>query len=277
MYVVGIIIVQLGFNINIIHNPELLQDYENAETVKVLKFFQLIQSIGLFVLPPFIIAFFFYNSITEFLRFKSIKSWYFIVLSIIIVLSFIPFSNLLSYINNQLDLPEWLNSVEKWMRSSEENANFLTRLFLEVDTTTGLLYNILLIALIPALGEELLFRGVFQRIFTEWFKNYHWGIWISSMLFSFIHFQFFGFLPRLFLGVVFGYLLEFSGTIWLPILAHFINNLTGVLIAFFISTESIISYPSQSFSLIELAYALLGGLIGSVCMWLVARKANRIL
>jgi|YNPMSStandDraft_1061717.scaffolds.fasta_scaffold00391_18 hypothetical protein len=277
MYVVGIFVVQWGFNINIIYNPEVLQNYHNPETIKVLKFFQLIQSVGLFVLPPFIIAFFYFYSVKDFLRFKKIRSWYIIFLSIIVVLSFIPFSNLLSYINNQLVLPDWLNYVENWMRTTEENANTLTRLFLQTDTTAGLFYNILLIALVPAFGEELLFRGVFQRIFTEWFKSYHWGIWISAILFSFIHFQFFGFLPRLFLGIVFGYLLEYSGTILLPILAHFVNNLTGVLIAYFVSAESIINNSTQSFSFIEFIYAMLGGLVGSVCMWLISRKANRIL
>ncbi len=276
MYVVGIFVVQWGFGVNVIHNPELLQNYQNADIIKVLKFFQLIQSIGLFVLPPFIISFFYYHSIKEFLRFNRIKSFYYVLLSIVIVLSFIPFTNLLSYINNQLVLPDWLSSVENWMRTSEENANTLTRLFLQANTTTDFIYNIFLIALVPAIGEELLFRGVFQRIFTEWFKSYHWGIFISAILFSFIHFQFFGFVPRVFLGVVFGYLLEFSGTIFLPILAHFINNLTGVIIAYFISTESIIS-THQSFTFIEFIYALLGGLVGSVCLWLISRKTNRIL
>lgn len=101
----------------------------------------------------------------------------------------------------------------------------------------------LLIALVPAIGEELLFRGVFQRLFTEWFRNIHWGIWISAILFSAIHFQFFGFLPRLFLGVIFGYLLELTSSMWVPIVAHFVNNLTGVIIAFFISPDSVINQP----------------------------------
>jgi uncharacterized protein len=86
-----------------------------------------------------------------------------------------------------------------------------------------------MIAILPAIGEELMFRGVIQRIFTNWTKNYHWGIWISAFLFSAMHMQFYGFLPRMLLGGMFGYLLVWSGTMWVPILAHFVNNTMGVL------------------------------------------------
>jgi membrane protease YdiL (CAAX protease family) len=179
--------------------------------------------------------------------------------------------------NNLIHLPTWLNKVEQWMQTSENNANKLTVLFLEAHSLPELLYNIFLIALVPSVGEELLFRGVFQRIFTEWFKNYHLGIWISAILFSLIHFQFYGFLSRLFLGASFGYLLEITKNMWLPILTHFVNNLVGVLIAYFISPEKMINTNFYNFSFIEFIYAILGLLVGIACFWLIAKKAKRIL
>ena len=91
-----------------------------------------------------------------------------------------------------------------------------------------------MIAILPALGEELMFRGVIQRILTNWTKNYHWGIWITAFLFSAMHMQFYGFLPRMALGAMFGYLLVWTGTMWVPILAHFVNNAMGVLGYYFI-------------------------------------------
>jgi membrane protease YdiL (CAAX protease family) len=97
------------------------------------------------------------------------------------------------------------------------------------------MFNIFMIAVLPALGEELLFRGVIQRIFTSWIRNYHWGIWIAAFLFSAMHMQFYGFLPRMALGAMFGYLLVWTGTMWVPILAHFVNNTMGVLAYYFIS------------------------------------------
>ncbi len=277
MYLLGILAVQFGFKVNIIQHPEILQDFQNPDSVKLLKFLQLIQSVGLFVIPPFAVAFFVYRSIKEFLRFTHKTSLYILLLSIIIVLAFIPFSNFLSFINNQLRLPGWLSKIEEWMLTSEANANELTRLFLKADGLGGFIYNIFLIALVPAIGEELLFRGVFQRLFTEWFRNIHWGIWISAILFSTIHFQFFGFLPRLFLGVIFGYLLELTSSMWVPIVAHFVNNLTGVVLAFFISPDTVINKVHQQFTLLELIYAVLGAIVGSLCLWLIARKTNRVL
>jgi hypothetical protein len=81
-----------------------------------------------------------------------------------------------------------------------------------------------MIAILPALGEELLFRGLIQHLISRWFRNSHVAIFGTAFLFSFIHFQFFGFVPRFLLGLYFGYLLFWSGSLWLPIVAHLINN-----------------------------------------------------
>jgi len=77
---------------------------------------------------------------------------------------------------------------------------------------------------------------VFQRIFSNWTQNPHWGIFISAFIFSAIHFEFYGFFPRLILGMMFGYFLYWSGSIWLPILAHFVNNGIAVITFYLISS-----------------------------------------
>ena len=171
-----------------------------------------------------------------------------------------------------------MSGVENWMRSSENYAGELTSAFLTVTSIKGLLFNIVLIAVIPAIGEELLFRGVLQRIFTEWFKNPHWGIWIAAILFSAIHMQFFGFLPRLFLGLFFGYLLEATGSLWIPIVAHFINNLTGVLLSFFVAKNAL-PESTNDFGMTgeTWVYGIIGGILGSVLLWLIVRKRNSVL
>lgn len=277
LYVVGIVVVQLGFGIDIIHHSELLQDLSSPETIKVLKFFQLAQSLGLFVLPPLIIGYLMYYSVKDFLRLHKISSYYYLLLTVIAVLSFIPFSNLLSYLNSYLSFPDFMKGIESWMRTSEENASELTMYFLKADSWIDFFYNIILIAAIPAIGEEFLFRGLLQRLFTELTKRVHLSIWLSAILFSAIHFQFYGFIPRLFLGVVFGYLLEYTGTIWIPIIAHFINNLVGVIIGYFLPNESVVNSIDSEISMISVIYGILGGLLGFLCIWLIARKANRVL
>jgi len=91
----------------------------------------------------------------------------------------------------------------------------------------------LIVAVVPAVGEELLFRGVLQKIMIAWTKNPHFGVWITAFLFSALHLQFFGFFPRMLLGALFGYLFLWSKSLWLPILGHFINNGTVVLASYF--------------------------------------------
>jgi membrane protease YdiL (CAAX protease family) len=88
------------------------------------------------------------------------------------------------------------------------------------------------IALIPAIGEELLFRGVIQgSIFKN--TNIHVAVLLTSIIFSAFHLQFYGFLPRMVLGILLGYSLAWSGSLWLPVLIHFINNGAAVVFAWF--------------------------------------------
>jgi len=278
IYFLGIIISISVFKWNILQNIELLSDVNNPTNIKVLKFLQLVQSVGLFIVPPFIFGYFCYPSVSEFLRINKKTSIRMLIVSILATVSFLPFSNWLSYLNSFLQLPSFMSEIEIWMRNSEDYATKITQAFLNVNSVPELFYNILLIAIIPALGEEFLFRGLLQRIFIEWTKSKHWGIWISALAFSAIHLQFFGFLPRLFLGLFFGYLLEFTGSLWLPILAHFINNLTGVLLSYFITNNNI-SAKSSDFGMTQETwiYGILGGIIGSFFFWLIVRKRNRIL
>jgi len=212
----------------------------NDENLSFLKFLQLVQSIGLFVIPSFLLALFFGDSISGYLKLNKQPYQTSIILAVIIVLISSPFINFVGEINSKMTLPSAFSSIERWMRESEDIAENLTKLFLKTDSILGLMFNILLIGIVPAIGEELLFRGVIQRIFAEWTKNIHLGIWISAILFSALHLQFYGFIPRVILGAIFGYLFVWSGNLWLPVLAHFINN-TAAVIAYYLYGEGILA------------------------------------
>ena len=105
-----------------------------------------------------------------------------------------------------MKLPSFFSSIENWMKYKEIEAEILTKQLLVMSSIEGLVINLIIIAVIPAVGEELIFRGCIQKIFTTWTNNYHLGIWIAAILFSAIHFQFYGFIPRMLLGALFGYL-----------------------------------------------------------------------
>lgn len=207
-------------------NSSVSMDENN---IPFLKYIQVVQSIGLFIIPSLILAYLFGGQISEYLNTNKSPLLRSAIVAIAIILVSSPMINMLAELNSKLALPEFLSGLENWMRSSEDSANEITQLFLKTDSIWGLLFNIFMIGIIPAIGEELLFRGIIQRIFTDWTKNYHWGIWISAILFSALHLQFYGFIPRAILGAIFGYMLVWSGNLWFPIIAHFVNNSTAVI------------------------------------------------
>lgn len=214
-----------------------IDNLDDPESIRVLKYFQVIQSLGLFILPPLILGWLFSGKVSRYLHLdKSFTLASGIMVAALIVFV-APFINFTGEVNSGMHLPEWLSDLERWMKNAEDNAARLTEAFLNVKTTGGLLFNLFMIALLPAVGEEFLFRGVIQKIFIQMTKNHHLGIWISAILFSALHLQFYGFIPRMLLGVLFGYLLIWSGSMWLPILAHFLNNGFAVIAMYLIDRE----------------------------------------
>lgn len=215
-----------------------LQNMESA-SANSIKFLQLFSSIGLFVFPGILFAIFFIDKPMVNLKLtKEISAWHFLMVALLLY-SFLPLVNWTVEFNNQLELPEYLSRLEQWMKNSENRAMELTRVFLKMENWGDLTYNILLIGIIPAVGEELIFRGIIQQTINKEAKNYHIGIWISAILFSAMHLQFYGFIPRMLLGAFFGYLLVWSKNLWVPIFAHFLNNTTAVLIAYFVGVDTI--------------------------------------
>lgn len=140
-------------------------------------------------------------------------------------------------LNERLVLPEALSGLENWMKAKEAELERLTHIFLADTTYWGLIVNLFVVAVIAAIGEEFLFRGCVQGILVRWFRNPHAAVWITAIVFSAIHLQFYGFLPRMLLGALFGYMLLWGKNIWLPVLAHFINNATAVIAAFYLQRQ----------------------------------------
>jgi membrane protease YdiL (CAAX protease family) len=254
-----------------------INDLNNPESLMILKYFQVVQSIGVFIVPPFILAWLFHGKITEYLYLNRTVNFESVLLVLVLSFAASPFINFIGEINANMQFPEWLSGVENWMKNAEENAAELTEAFLKVETTGGLLFNIFMIAFLPAIGEELLFRGVIQRIFTNWTKSHHWGVWISAILFSALHMQFYGFIPRMLLGVLFGYLLVWSGSMWLPIIAHFINNGVAVVVMFLIDKDLLnpeleeIGSTTDSYYLAAISLVLV-----LVFMFMIKRQNNNV-
>lgn len=193
-----------------------------------LKIGQGISSALMFIAPPLILYAFTRTEPMRQIGFRKPAHGWMLLIGIALMFVSLPLTNILGTWNEKANFGE---SLETLLKMLEDAAGDLTERMLQVDTIWGLLGNLLVIALIPAIGEELTFRGVLQQSLTRR-CNPHLAIWLSAFIFSFIHFQFYGFLPRMFLGLILGYMFYYSGSLWTSILMHFINNGTAVVVAY---------------------------------------------
>lgn len=243
--ILPMLLVPLLFNISFSGQFSILNNLDNIKEINILKLHQLFNSTGLFIVPPLLFSIF-YGKKEDFLKLtkKSItlkKNDFFqiLVLTILLMIVAFPFINLLAELNSKLVLPDFLSSLQEWMKAKEEQARKVTEAFLNVKSITGLFVNIFVIAIIPAIGEEFMFRGIIQQILHKWTGKVHFSIFLSAILFSALHLQFFGFFPRMLLGAMFGYIFFWTKTLWIPILAHFVNNGGAVILSYYIKQKGL--------------------------------------
>ncbi len=146
------------------------------------------------------------------------------MISILMVVAFMFANSFLIDWNANLHFPSEMAGFESWARAEENKLKVMTDFLTQFNNTSDFITGFVVIVLIPAFSEELLFRGIIQNKLENMLHNGHAAIWISAVLFSAFHFQFFGFVPRIMLGVLFGYMYYWSRSLWYPVLAHFINN-----------------------------------------------------
>ena len=196
-----------------------------------MKIGQGISSAMIFIAPPMILYAFTRHQPMRELGFRKPNSAWLLLIGVVLMFVSLPLTNLLTSWNEKMNFGAAFESLEALLQQLEETAGDLTERMLQVDSFGGLLFNLLVIALIPAIGEELTFRGVLQQALTRR-CNVHVAVFLSAFIFSFIHFQFYGFLPRMFLGLLLGYLFYYSGSLWTSILMHFVNNGAAVVVAY---------------------------------------------
>ena len=215
-----------------------LANHENYRALQGMKLSQALITLGTFLIPALIFARLFRQRISEFFLTKSFR-FDLILITTVLAFSAIPVIAWMAEMNSHMALPESLTWLEEIIRSAEDRAMVLTEALSNVTSYSELAVNLIVIALIPAIGEEFLFRGALQQSLIKSGKNTHAAIWITAIIFSAIHFQFYGFFPRMILGALFGYLMVWGGSIWYSVWAHFINNATSVYIMFLINRKEV--------------------------------------
>jgi membrane protease YdiL (CAAX protease family) len=181
---------------------------------------------------PIFFSYFIVHEPDDYLKTNFHFPWLLIVIAFVAMMLSNPLIEFLGNLNAKMVLPKFLKGVEKWMRESEDSTKKLSHMMMQMKTFWSMVYNLLFIGLLTAIVEEVLFRGCLQTIFVRWTKNEHAAVWIVAILFSAFHMEFFGFLPRVFLGVLFGYFAAWSGSVWPAIWGHFVNNGTIVVITY---------------------------------------------
>ncbi|WP_460695088.1 lysostaphin resistance A-like protein [Mucilaginibacter puniceus] len=228
----------------------------NPDTINALWILQVVSTTIPLFIAPVLFAKVIVKEPQEYLR----PTWSFppVLLVLVFCIMFIssPLIEFLANINQKMSFPPSLKFIYDWMREKEDAAQKLTGILLQMKTVGSMIRNVIIVGLLTAIAEEFMFRGVIQTIFTRWTKNYHAAIWITAILFSSFHMEFFGFLPRLMLGVVLGYFVAWGGSIWPAVWGHFINNGTAVVVTYLYQHKKIKVNPDDQHMFNYVAYII---------------------
>ena len=191
-----------------------------------------------FLLPAIIASYIFYKKDwLSYQRMDAAPAFKYLSMGTLMIVVAVPFVYFTYWLNSLVPLPEVLGSMET---ATEE----LVKGLLIMNSPMELFFNLLVISIMPAIAEEMIFRGVIQDSLEKMIINPHVAIAVSAIIFSAIHMQFGGFLPRVVLGMVLGYLFYWTRNIWVPIVAHAFNNGAQVVGAYFYSDELLNMEPS---------------------------------
>lgn len=256
----GVLLAIPFFHVNLLTNMSKVTDLSDPASVSVLKFLQIMQSFGLFIFPPLLAGFLFERKMGSWLGLRKGPGMKMLIAVTLLMAVSIPFISWLVSVNESMKLPVFLRGIEQWMQNTEEEATQLTTAFLDVSSLGGFLVNLLMIVILPAVGEELLFRGLLQRLFADWFRNMHAAIFFTAFIFGAVHMQFYGMLPRMLLGVMFGYLYFWTGSLWVPVFAHLLNN-GAVVVAAFLANRGIIGTGYENFGNTDSFFVIAGSFV----------------
>jgi membrane protease YdiL (CAAX protease family) len=239
-----------------------------------MKIGQGISSIFMFVVPP--IVYYFITRKEHQMRDLGLRRLNpprgLILIGVALMFVSIPFSTRLTTWNESMNLGDAFAALENYLKMLEDTAQAAIDKMVNVDTIGGLLFNLLIIALIPAVGEELTFRGVLQQSLTRK-MNPHIAIFLSAAIFSFIHFQFYGFLPRMFLGLLMGYMFYITNSLWTSILMHFVNNGSAVVL-YYLANKGVIE-DAEHFGETDNVFIILASVLITALLVFLSWKASR--
>ena len=244
-YIIALASIPLVFQIPFSALMQVLNMDSGLEiTPAVLKYVQLILATFVFIVPANAYSRLFSDNTIVFFEFKK-PSVLYLFFATLLWLFTLPIISFLTDLNNKIAFPTSFASLENSFRLAEARAENATRFLLNINSLSGLMVNLLVIAVVAAIAEELIFRGIIQKLLFEQSKNIHLAIWLTALVFSLFHLQFFAIIPRIVLGAALGYTFYWSKSIWVPIFFHFINNASIVLASYLYQKKMITTDPNE--------------------------------
>lgn len=249
----------------------LKTDFNKPGVLTYYRGMQIVQFFALCVIPVFVCAKLFSENPKKYLGLKqpSISTYY--LAGAAVLLLAIPLAGGLGELNKNISLPA---GIESWMKEQEANATHLQSGLLSKRSVTDLLINLLVIAATAGVGEELLFRGMVQRLLIKMFRSPWAGIIVSAIFFSAMHMQFYGFFPRLLLGVLLGAAYWYSGSLWVSIVAHFVYDAV-VLILVYNRPEMMNEASPVGTGDLVVAGLISAAIVGAILYWMKVKSATR--
>ena len=245
----------LGTIVTIINGSDL-QDLKNLQIT------QIISGVVGFLMPAVVYAMLVQEKPWIYLGFKKIPTWS--LLGIVAMFTIIPFLSLVTDWNDSISFPESMSAIEEQMRSLQARSEEVIKLFIGQGS---LFSSLMIVALLAAVSEELLFRSVIQKGLIKLFKNAHVAIIVTALVFSAFHGDFFGFFPRFILGIMLGYMFWMSGSIFPSMLMHFVNNATIVML-YYLNTRGFIDIDVEHFGSTDNVLVIALSLIATVAIFI---------
>jgi hypothetical protein len=247
-------------------------DINNPNMIVFIRGMLLLQFLGLFVIPSLLFAYFSDPKPLDYIGLKPPSKAFYWILGILALVVAIPFVDFMGYLNQRM----FTGETEKWLKNMEQDAARQIQFMLNRHTLKELIMNLIFIALFAGVGEELFFRGVLQRLFIKLTRSPWLGIILTAALFSAIHFQFLGFIPRFLLGILLGCIYWYSGSLWPAIIAHFFYD-GFMVVLIYINPEMIENVDAtiiQKSSLQLVLSAILSLIVTLVVVWQMKKRSE---
>lgn len=246
---------------SIITAPFLLADASSRPVILIV---QSITQLLSFLVPVVLMTVIYYRGRQrEYYRLDfSGRRWYLALVAVVATLLLVPTIDWLTTWNDSWNL----GRVGDALRTIQNATESIVENMMKTDTVAGLLGNLLVVALIPAVCEEVFFRAGIQNLLQRWVKNPHVAIWLTAILFSLLHGEVFAFMPRLLLGALLGYLYVYGGSLLPNMMAHFVNNAL-VVVLYWLVARGVLNIDPEAPLRVDWALTVLCSLAAVALLW----------